>query len=438
MNQPWLSKQKLPSYVIENVEMWSDSSLTSNVSVVVENGCFAAGLSSPEQSSLPKIDGQGLVLMPAGVDAQTHLRVPGQAHKETPETGLLAALRGGYAALLTMPNTQPTLDSVEVLLRGQSEVLPFEQEFGVQVFWSAAITKKLNSNDLTGFEALVEAGVRAFTNDGLGVESDEVMEQAFARLEKLPVPLLQHAEFAGHGGCLAPGPIQRRVGASPYPDEPEWKMVERDLRILRRYPKARYHVLHVSSRRTLEFVRSAKREGLRVTAEVSPHHLFFNTETIDPKNLAFKMNPPIRSPEDQQALWAALSDGTLDFVATDHAPHEELMKSGEFNKAAFGTLGLETTLSVLAHGLRKGFLTPQRLVQVFATAPAQFLNVSGGLGRFEKGKPFHGVLFDPLAAERVYSADSIASLSKNSCFIGARLPGRILKAFHGASVFTFK
>lgn len=439
------NKQSFGSYLIENVTIWTNREIVENARIYVENGRLKAFgslavkdlLGDRDIGDVQRIDGHRRVIMPAGVDAQAHLRVPGQSHKETPRTGLLAALKGGYAAVLTMPNTQPTVDSVEVLRRGQDEVHPFETEFGVCVFWSAAITKKLNTDDLTNYEDLVRAGVRAFTNDGLGVASDQVMEQAFAALEKLGVPLLQHAEFLGHGGSLAPGPVQEKLGASPYPDAPEWQMVERDLRELRKHPRARYHVLHVSSARTVELVREAKREGLNVTAEVSPHHLYFNTETINAENPSFKMNPPIRSPADQEALWTGLADGTIDFVATDHAPHEELMKQGTVDKMAFGTLGLETTMPVLIDGLNHKRLTPQQLVDVWASKPAHFLRLGAGLGDFVLDAPFHAVWVDVQAHPRVYTQEDISSLSKNSCFIGSKLPGRIEGAFHEQSVFVF-
>ncbi|MGE0527605.1 MAG: dihydroorotase family protein, partial [Bdellovibrionales bacterium] len=239
------------------------------------------------------------------------------------------------------------------------------------------------------------------------------------------------------GGALAPGPIQQKTGARPYPDEPEWTMVERDVRELARHKRARYHVLHVSSRRTLDFVRNARKEGLHVTAEVTPHHLFFCTETLDASNTSFKMNPPIRSRADQDALWTALADGELDFVATDHAPHEKLMKTGDFNQVAFGTLGLETTMGVLVHGWKTGKLTPERLVQVWTTRPAEFLRLPAGFGRFTLDAPFHAVWVDVHSPERIYTEGEISSLSKNSCFIGSKLPGRILGAFHEQSVFSF-
>lgn len=434
--------QSAPSYVIENIEIWLKDKVLSQQTVVVENGRFRAmgntgdsGVHLPASAS--RIDGRGLVLMPSGVDAQAHLRVPGQAKKEEPETGLLAALKGGYSAVLTMPNTKPTIDTVEVLRQGQELVKPFEERFGVQVFWSASITKRLNSDELTPFDELYRAGVHAFTNDGLGVMSDDVMDQAFARLENIPCPLLQHAEFPGHGGTLAPGSVQEKVGAKPYYDDPEWKMVERDTRVLAKHPKARYHVLHVSAARTLDFVKEAKQKGLRVTAEVSPHHLYFNAEQIDPENKSFKMNPPIRGPKDQERLWDALIDGTLDFVATDHAPHEKEMKSQSFDLSAFGTLGFETTLGVLLDGVRRRGLTRERMVQVFSERPARFLNLPPEYGDFTPGETFHGALIDTQYQGAPLAASSFSSLSDNSCFIGQQLPGKLVKAFHGEKIISF-
>jgi dihydroorotase len=433
-----MQARHLSSYVITNVEVWTADGTRKNQQVWVENGRLKMiGDGVTAAADITRIDGHGHVLMPAGVDAQTHLRVPGQGHKELPQTGVLAALKGGYSAVLTMPNTQPTIDSVAVLKAGQEQVAAFEREYGVHVFWSAAITLRLNSDDLSPYQDLVDAGVRAFTNDGLGVASDAVMDQAFTHLEKLGVPLLQHAEFLGHGGSLAPGSIQRAVGATPYPDEPEWRMVERDLRELKKHRGARYHVLHVSSHKTLDLVKQAKAQGLHVSAEVTPHHLYFNSETIDGDNLSFKMNPPIRSPEDQTALWKGLANGDLDFVATDHAPHEDLMKTGAFDKVAFGTIGLETTLPVLIEGWKQGRLTAARLVEVFATKPAKFLRLPKGFGEFSPGEVFHAAWVDVNAPAHRYTEQDFSSLSKNSCFLGSDLPGRILGAFHEQKVFQF-
>ncbi len=424
-------------YVIKNALVWSSDKEPQLADLLVKDGRLLQ-IKKNIQDAGTVIDLDGKVLLPAGVDAQTHLRVPGQSHKETAETGLLAALKGGYSAILTMPNTNPTIDSVEVLEKGQSDVRACEEKFGIKVLWSAAITKSLNSTQLSDMDALVKAGVSAFTNDGLGVQDDESMEIAFSKLQFLNTPLLQHAEFLGHGGSMAPGPVQKLINAKPYPAAPEWKMVERDLKILRKYPKARYHVLHVSSEKTIELVRQAKLDGLRVSAEVSPHHLFFNTETIDGKNLSFKMNPPIRSKSDQHALWQALVDGTIDFVATDHAPHEATKKEGTVDEVAFGTLGLETTLRVLLSGWKSGVLSSQRLIQIFSKRPAEFLSLQKGFGEFQTGREFHAAAVDTLAPARQFSVGELSSLSKNSCFLGSHLPGKMIGAFHGERIFEFQ
>ena len=449
------SLRELPNYTLTNCEIWAEGAWHSSASIDVVGGKLrriepvASDLGREGESdrkidpsdagagAAEIIDAGGLIVMPAGIDAQVHLRVPGQAHKETAEMGLAAALLGGYAAVLTMPNTNPTVDSVDVLRLGQAEVKPYEEKFGIRVFWTAAITKKLNSDFPTDFGALAASGVKAFTNDGLGVASDSVMNHAFAKLASLGLPLLQHAEFAGHGGSLAPGPAQRAVGAKPYYSEPEWKMVERDLRELRKTPGARYHVLHVSSAKTVDLIRQAKREGLRVSGEVTPHHLYFNSETVDPKNTAFKMNPPLRSVEDQRALWEGLADGTLDFVATDHAPHEVAVKTGAFDDLAFGTLGMDTTMSVLIWGLKQKMITRERLLEVWATNPARFLGLDKDLGGFKIGEAFHAVLVDFEAPERPYGITRLPGLAKNSCFLGAEMPGRVAGACHGTKVYRF-
>jgi dihydroorotase len=423
--------------LIKNVDLWSPQGVKKGQSLRVQNGILKECGIQLQELDAKVLDANGLVLMPAGIDAQVHLRVPGQAHKETPASGMMAALKGGYAAVLTMPNTQPTIDSVATLNLGKEQVQSFEKEFGIQVYWTGAITKRLNSEELTNFEELYRAGVRAFTNDGLGVLADHVMEEAFARLETVPLPLLQHAEFLGHGGSLAPGSVQEKLGVKPYPADAEWRMVERDLNVLRRFPKARYHVLHVSSRHTLDHVRRAKLEGLKVTAEVSPHHLYFNTEIIDPENKSFKMNPPIRSVQDQKALWAGLSEGVLDFVATDHAPHEPAMKVGSFDSCAFGTIGMETTLGVLIDGLKKGLLTPARFVEVWSRSPARFLSLPQEFGEIKEGLAFHAILLDIDHPATTLHESDFSSLSKNSCFIGSSLPGRLKQAFHGDLIHSF-
>lgn len=418
------------AFCIENVDVWNSDGVRKSQDVFVKAGLVEAIVphGSRPQASF-RIDGEGKVLMPSGLDAQAHLRVPGQAEKETPETGLRAALRGGYAALLTMPNTKPVIDSVAALEEGRAQLARATQSYGIDVLWSAAITRGQNGEELADLESLAKAGIVAFTDDGKGVERDDLMAKAFAKLEELGQPLLQHAEFPNHGGVLAPGPTQAQLGIKPYFDDVEWKMVERDIEVLESHPRARYHVLHVSSAKTVEIVSKARSAGLKVSAEVSPHHLFFTSDDIPKGRSEFKMNPPLRSQKDREVLIAALAKGELDFVATDHAPHEITKKGEDFTGAAFGTTGLETCLRTLLHFYKQGKLSAERVVASFATKPAEFLGVGERYGRIETGRRLFASLVDVDAPAVEITESDLESLSKNNCFIGSRLPGKILKVF---------
>jgi len=377
-------------------------------------------------------------LIPSGVDCQVHLRVPGQEHKEDSETGLTAALCGGYGAILTMPNTQPTVDRVEVLKRVFDETKAASQKFGVHVYASAAITKELAGEVLVDLEGLIAAGAKAFTDDGKGVVCDELMRKAYETLELTQIPLLQHSEYPGHGGVLAPGPVQEKLGLKAYLDDPEIQMLERDLRLLQDFPQMKYHLLHTTSARAVGLISQYKQKGFKVTAEVSPHHLFFDVDGIDEKNTSFKMNPPIRSAEDKRVLREALVDGTFDFVATDHAPHHADEKGSNFESSFFGTLGLETALPVLFRFYKEGWLTAERLVQVFSSAPARFLGLDSSWGGIKEGNVLRAVVLDLEAPEKVYTEEQIHSKSKNSCFIGQKLPDCIVGHFTEAGFFRFK
>lgn len=423
--------------LIEDVDLWTAQGVRYHVDVHVEGGrvmsIFPTGQNTV--ASVERISGRGLALMPAGVDVQTHLRVPGQSHKELPHTGLWAAVKGGYGAVLTMPNTIPVIDNVSTLAWAQSLVSPAEQDTGVRVFFSGALTQEQNGKLLSDVEGLAAQGVVAFTDDGKGVEADPVMAEGFRRMEPLGLPFLQHAEVPGHGGVLAPSAPQRSLGVRAYPAEAEVDMVHRDIRLLEGYPQCRYHVLHVSARGTLPLIREARRRGLHVTGEASPHHLFFSGEDITPEQTAFKMNPPLRSPQDREALIEALANGTLSFLATDHAPHEAPSKALGFDKAPFGTTGLETALRCLLTLWQRGRLSAERVVQVFSYEPARFLGLGSEFGSIAPGQMFRAVLVDPRAAPQPVRETDLASRSKNNCFLGHALGGRVVTTFLGPRAF---
>lgn len=422
------------NWTLEGVEIWSADKAPFVADLAFERGRVSSITPTPlnEQGKAANF-----ALMPAGVDIQVHLRVPGQGTKETAETGMLASLMGGLAGVVTMPNTKPVIDTPAVVAQAQGELREWESKFGIRAFFTAALSVGQRGEVLCDYEALAASGVVAFTDDGVGLANDNLMRESLRLLAKIDKALFQHAETPGHGGVLAPGPVQAKLGVKPYPADPEISMVKRDLELLASVPGARYHLLHVSSEESIRMIADAKRRGLKATVEVSPHHLWWSTEDIDPSNSSFKMNPPIRTPRDREALQVGLADGTIDWVATDHAPHEAEAKTLDFAKASFGTLGVETSLPVLLalHAQQK--LTAQRLVEVFARRPSRFLGLvpTDGWGEVQVGAQLRAVLVDKTAPWRAWTANDHHSRSKNSCFAGTRLPERPVFHFTQAGVF---
>ena len=424
-------------YAIIGVDLWNSDGVKKSCDVHVEGGKVASILETGTQEYTgSKILASGKVLMPGGVDPQVHLRTPGQPEKETPLSGCQAAVRGGVTALLTMPNTKPVIDSTEMVSLTREHLASAVSETGVDVAISAAITYGQKGKEAVDFQSLAKSGVAAFTDDGVGVVNNDLMRQAFAASAETGLPVLQHCEYPGHGGNFAQGPILAKIGGKPYPPEAESEMVARDLSLLSEFPGARYHVLHSSSAKTLELVARGKEEGLAVTCEVSPHHLFFNNCNIESSNTAFKMNPPLRSEEDRMALVSALKNGVCDFVATDHAPHQSEIKT-KLASAAYGTTGLETSLRCLLTLLHRGDLDQSRLVQVFSTNAAKFLGLTATEGLIEEGRPLRAVLVGKLDEPSMMTERDLASLSHNNCFLGSRLNGKIVSTFIEDRVFHY-
>lgn len=434
-----MKSESIPSrFVIQNTTIWSPNEVKEGMDVVVRDGVIQeiAKTGQNFQDSVILKPTNGL-LMPLGVDAQAHLRVPGQPQKEIAMTGLKAALRGGYGALLTMPNTNPVIDSPEVCDLAARELRLPQEKTGVHVYLSAAMTMGQAGARAVDGQALQKWGVKALTDDGKGLASDQVMNQLFEISEQTGLPLLQHAEMPGHGGVLAPGPVQEKLGVKPYFADPEFEMVKRDIALLKKHKRAHYHVLHISSLKTVELVDQAKKEGLNITCEVCPHHLLFTVDDISESDSSYKMNPPLRSKEDRAVLQQALDAGVIDFVSTDHAPHEPAMKTTNFAAAAFGTTGLETALRVLLKLNHDGKLSEKRVVECFSHKPAVFLKIQSQIGEIKKGQKLKGVLVEEKQKAFKVSVSDLESLSKNNCFVGHRLPGKINYTFNEKGVFNF-
>lgn len=362
------------------------------------------------------------IALPTGIDIQVHLRHPGQPHKEELEGGLASALLGGYDAVLTMPNTQPFLDNAGALRAAQESARSLCEKYPVKIAFTASATLGMKGESPTDIDSLAEAGAAAITDDGWGVKSAEAQDAIFAACARNDLLFQQHAEMPGHRGVATSSAFQRSHKLPEYPRSAECDMIRRDIALLRKTPNARYHVLHVSTLESLEEIRKAKAEGLHVTAEVTPHHLFFSNSDIPPgtdeRSAYFKMNPPLFGPEDKAALRAALRDGTIDCVSTDHAPHEKELKAKGWLLSPFGTRGLETALPALLTLVKEGELTLERLEEVFSTVPRRILNQPALM------EPSGMLFVNPHAAYTVTEKE-LPGVSVNSCFLGATLHGRI-------------
>jgi dihydroorotase len=369
------------------------------------------------------IDGDGLILAPGFVDLHTHLREPGFEHKETVETGTRAAAVGGYTAVAPMANTAPVADHAAVI----HEVRELAARAGLaDVFPVGAITRGLDGQEMAEIGELVAAGVRMFSDDGHAVPSARTLRNALRYAQAFDdVVIAEHCEEASlaEGGQMHEGLQSYSLGLIGQPREAEEIIVARDLSVAR-LTGGRLHVCHLSSAGSVGLVRAAKAEGLRVTAEVTPHHLAFTDEDLATYDTNLKVHPPIRTAGDRDALWAGLADGTIDAVATDHAPHAVEEKEVEFDQAPPGTIGLETALAaVLTHGVEPGKITLLRAIETMTSGPARIIGANEHGGPIEVGRPANLVLFDP--ARTWVAEPPFVSKSRNSAFTGQRLTGRV-------------
>jgi dihydroorotase len=373
---------------------------------------------------------KGLIVAPGFIDLHVHLREPGQTHKENIASGTAAAAAGGFTSVCAMPNTRPINDSPAVTRWMQDE----DRGAVVNVFPIAAATLGSLGEKLSDYRGLKRAGAVGLSDDGKPILDDHVMREALALAAKAGLVLIQHAEDTkiSQGNPMNEGVTSFKLGLRGQPAASEWQMVERDIRLASQ-EGGRLHVAHVSTGKSLDMVRLGRASQVQVTAEVTPHHFLFTDESCSTYDTRYKMNPPLRSAADREALLAGLIDGTIDAIASDHAPHSLFEKEVEFDKAAFGITGLEIVLAAALTALYKtGKLSLPRVVELLSTNPARIVGLSGR-GTLAEGSVADVTIFDP-KKRWTYDVRKTRSRSRNCPYDGMQFCGKALATIVGGRI----
>lgn len=414
------------SMLLKNATLSSKEGLTD---VLIEDGRIKE-IGQNLSTTGEVIDCQGYLLVPGLVDVHVHLREPGFEHKETIKTGTKAAARGGFTTICPMPNTKPIIDDTEKLKTLNDKI---KSDAAIEVLPYVSITKGLKGDELVDFKALKERGAFAFTDDGVGVQSADMMYRAMQEAAKLDMAIVAHTEENSliYGGAIHLGKKSEELGVPGIPNITEAVQIARDV-LLAEAANCHYHVCHVSCKESVRVIRDAKKAGIKVTAEVTPHHLVLDENDITEKDPNFKMNPPLRSSEDRQALIDGLKDGTIDFIATDHAPHQDDEKAVGIEKAPFGIVGIENAFQLLYTKLVKNKVFDlQQLIDWMTVKPSQVFKLKTGV--IEEGQRADLTVID-LDREYTLDKNEFLSKSKNTPFHGETLNSDIVLTVAGGQI----
>lgn len=418
--------------LIKNAVCYIDKALKKQDVFIKDGIIHSLGVSFSLDNIDRTVDAMGkYFLIPGFVDVHTHLREPGFSYKETVKTGTMAGAKAGYNVLCTMPNLEPPPDTAENL-KVQTDII--ERDAVIDVLPFAAITKgRKGVGETVDFKSLADNAV-GFSDDGTGVQTDELMEQAMTECAKLGKIISAHCEVNEllNGGYIHDGEYARLHNHRGICSESEWRQIERDC-LLAEKTGCQYHVCHISTKESVDIIRCAKARGVRVTCETGPHYLTMCDMDLQ-EDGRFKMNPPLRSAEDRQALIEGVLDGTIDVIATDHAPHSADEKSRGLEKSAMGVVGLETAFAVLYTKLVKtGVITFEKLVEMMSVRPREIFGIEGG--RIEVGQPANLCLLDT-EKEWTVEPDKFVSMGRATPFEGWKLQGEnLLTILRGEIVY---
>lgn len=413
-------------YLIKNGRVIDPAnSVDDTLDILTSDGKIAKIAAKLEAKADKIIDAKDKIIAPGLVDMHVHLREPGREDKETVKTGTAAAIEGGFTTIVCMPNTEPPLDNPKII-RTLKEII--KKDALAEVLITGAITENRFGEKLTNFKAMKKEGIIAVSDDGSSVDKEKLMLEALKAAKKAHLVLIDHCEdrqISGRG-VINQGFMSTKMGLRGMPRESEYERVKRDIELAAK-TSSRVHIAHVSCKETVEIIRKAKKKGVSVTAETAPHYFTLTESCCVTYDTNTKMNPPLRTEEDIAAIKEGLRDGTIDVIATDHAPHTDSEKDVEFDFAPFGIIGLETALSLAIMELvDKKIISLNELIMKMSVNPSRILGIDRGT--LKEGSVANVVVFDP-GEKYVYKREAIESKSKNSPFIDWELKGRVQAVF---------